>query len=392
MAYLKNGAVNLLNLHYGLHALALNGAGVFWAVYLLKAGVPAPAVFGSLGLLLGARFLFRPAILLVAPRFGLRRLVAFGAVFGSLPYVLLPQVHGVDLALLTLCIVGAVGDAFYWTCYHAYFAALGDAEHRGKQISAREALGSLSAIIGPLLVGWTLVLVGPQVAFGGAALVHALSALPFLRTPDVAVKPAAPNALRGALPSVLMFASDGWIVASSGYAWQIALFLTLGESFTAFGGALALAALVGAISGLFLGKHIDAGRGVRAVWLTYGSLGALILLRAISVDNVTLAVTANALGALIACLYVPTIMTAVYNQAKRSPCPLRFHVATEGGWDIGGASGCVAAATLSALGAPLSSAILLSLGGAALGLFLLHRYYSGIGIVAGPAIAEAASS
>jgi hypothetical protein len=390
MAYLKNGAVNLLNLHYGLHALAMNGAGVFWAVYLLKAGVPMPAVFGSLGLLLGVRFLFRPAILVVAPRFGLRALVAFGAVFGSLPYVLLPQVHGVDAALLTLCIVGAIGDAFYWTCYHAYFASLGDPEHRGKQISAREALAALTGIVGPLLMGWTLVTLGPQVAFGTAAVVHALSAVPFLWTPHMAVKATVPNAFRGTLPTMLMFASDGWIVASSSYAWQIALFLTLGESFTAFGGAVALAALVGAISGLLLGNIIDTGRGVRAVWLTYGSFGVLILLRAASVDMPALAVIANALGALIWCLYVPTIMTAVYNQAKRSPCPLRFHVATEGGWDIGGASGCVAAATLSALGAPLSTTILLALAGIALGHFLLHRYYSGIGCAA-PAIAETAA-
>lgn len=390
MAYLKNGAVNLLNLHYGLHALAMNGAGVFWAVYLLKAGVPTPAVFGSLGLLLGARFLFRPAILLIAPRVGMRGLVAFGTIFGSLSYVLLPQVHGVDLALLTLCVVGAIGDSFYWTSYHAYFASLGDAEHRGKQISAREALAALTGIVGPLLVGWTLVTLGPQIAFGAAAVVQAVSALPFLWTPGVAVKPAAPNAFRTALPSMLIFASDGWIYACSGYAWQIALFLTLGESFTAFGGALALSALVGAISGLVLGKYIDAGRGVRAVWLAYGSFAALILLRAISVDMVALAVISNALGALIACLYVPTIMTAVYNQAKRSPCPLRFHVATEGGWDIGGASGCVAAATLSALGASLSTTILLALAGIALGHFLLYRYYSGIGIVPAQAFAETA--
>lgn len=387
MAYLKNGAVNLLSLHYGLHALAMNGAGVFWAVYLLKSGVPAPAVFGSLALLLGTRFLFRPAILLVAPRFGLRALVIFGAVLGALPYAILPHVHGVDLALLALCIVSAIADTFYWTSYHAYFAALGDTEHRGKQISAREALAALTGIVGPLLVGWTLVTLGPQVAFGAAAVAQAISALPFLWTPDVAVKPAAPNALRTALPGMVMFATDGWIYACSGYAWQIALFVALGESFTAFGGAVALSALVGAISGLVLGKHIDAGRGVRAVWLAYGGFAALIVLRAVSVDMVALAVIANALGALVACLYVPTMMTAVYNQAKRSPCPLRFHVATEGGWDIGGASGCVAAATLSALGAPLSTAILLALAGVALGQFLLYRYYSGIGIVPAQAIA-----
>jgi hypothetical protein len=55
---------------------------------------------------------------------------------------------------------------------------------------------------------------------------------------------------------------------------------------------------------------------------------------------------------------------------------LRFHAAAEGGWDIGGASGCLAAAILSAAGAPLSAGILLSLPGMALSLFLLRRYYA----------------
>jgi hypothetical protein len=390
MAYLTNRAVNLLNLHYGLHALAMNGAGVFWAVYLLKAGVPVPAVFAALALLLAGRFLFRPTIILLAPRFGLRALVAFGTVFSALQYLFLAEVRGVDLMLLALCIVGAIGDTFYWTCYHAYFAALGDAEHRGKQIGTREAIASLTAIIGPLIGGWALVMLGPRAAFGAAAIVHALSALPFLGTPDVRVKATAPGAFGSALPSVLLFAADGWIVSGFLFAWQIALFLTLGESFTAFGGVLALAALVGAAAGLLLGKHIDGGRGLPAVWLTFASLAAVTVLRAISTEIVAMAVIANALGALAVCLYMPTLMTAVYNQAKRSPCPLRFHVATEAGWDIGGAVGCIAMATLSTLGAPLSFAILLSLAGSALSLFVLHRYYSGIATIDAPAIPDAA--
>jgi hypothetical protein len=376
MAYLKNGAVNFLNLHYGLHALAMNGAGVFWTVYLLKAGVPTPAVFGSLALLLAGRFLIRPVILLLAPRFGLRPLLAFGTIFSALQYVLLGEVRGVDVMLLALCVVGAIGETFYWTCYHAYFASLGDAEHRGKQIGTREAIVSITAIIGPLIGGWALVTLGPRAAFGAAAVVQVLAALPFLRTPDVPVKRVAAGTLTSAIPGMLIFAADGWLTAGYSYAWQIALFLALGESFAAFGGVLALAALVGAVAGLLLGKHIDSGRGVYAVWLTFASLAAVILLRAVSTDIAALAVLANALGALAVCLYMPTAMTSVYNQAKRSPCPLRFHVATEGGWDLGCASGCVAAATLSAFGAPLSSAILLSLGGAGLSLLVLWRYYA----------------
>jgi ABC-type spermidine/putrescine transport system permease subunit II len=84
---------------------------------------------------------------------------------------------------------------------------------------------------------------------------------------------------------------------------------------------------------------------------------------------------ANALGALVVCLYIPTVMTAVYNQAKNSPCTLRFHVATEGAWDVGCGSGCLVAALLSALGVSLSAAILLSLLGPAALFVLLRRYY-----------------
>jgi DHA1 family inner membrane transport protein len=263
------------------------------------------------------------------------------------------------------------------------------------QICAREAIASLSAIIGPLLGGWALVTLGPRAAFGAAAIVQVLSALPFLRTPDVTVKREVEGGFTRALPGVLLFAADGWIVSGYVFAWQIALFITLGGSFSAFGGVLALAALVGAIAGLFLGKHIDAGRGLRAAWLTFTSLAAVTVLRALSTGHVAMAVFANAAGALVVCLYMPTVMTAVYNQAKRSPCPLRFHIATEAGWDIGGAGGCLAIAALSALGVPMPFSILLSLGGSGMGLFLLHRYYAELGIApaaAAPSVPEPAPS
>jgi hypothetical protein len=375
MAYLKNSAVNLLNLHYGLHALALNGAGAFFAVFLLKSGVSVPAVFAAIALVLAGRFLIRPLVLVLAPRVGLRALVAFGIIFSGVQYLFLAEVHGVDVMLLGFCLSAAIGDTFYWPSYHAYFAVLGDSEHRGHQISAREALASVAGIIGPLLGGWALTVLGPRVAFGAAAIVHVLAALPFLATPDVRVARNVPGAFRAALSGILLFAADGWIAVGYYFVWQIALFLSLGESFTAFGGALALAALVGAIGGLILGKHIDAGHGGRAVWLAFASLAGVTALRAASTGMVALAVTANALGALVMCLYIPTLMTAVYNQAKGSPCTLRFHVATEGGWDFGGASGCIVAALLSSAGAPLPVEILISLAGAALSLILLRRYY-----------------
>ena len=43
MAFFGNNAVNYLNLHYGIHSIALGGGGAFFMVYLLDSGVPVPA-------------------------------------------------------------------------------------------------------------------------------------------------------------------------------------------------------------------------------------------------------------------------------------------------------------------------------------------------------------
>jgi hypothetical protein len=153
------------------------------------------------------------------------------------------------------------------------------------------------------------------------------------------------------------------------------LFLSLGQSFAALGGAMAIAAFAAAVAGMVLGRQIDAGHGGKAVWLAFAAMAFTIIVRTFS-DGVAMAIAANALGALVVCLYIPTMMTAVYNEAQHSPCSLRFHIATEGAWDAGCASSCFVAAGLIALGVPLSYAILLSLIGAFASLILLRRYYS----------------
>jgi MFS transporter, DHA1 family, inner membrane transport protein len=377
MAFFRNSAVNLLNLHYGIHSIALGGGAAFFLVYLLKSGVPIPGVFVSLALILLGRFLIRPIVVGLAARWGLRALVVAGTLLTALQYPLLAEVHGVGAVLVGLCVVSAVSDTLYWSTYHAYFAALGDDEHRGQQIGMREAIAAIVGIASPLGTGWLLVTLGPRVAFGATAVIVMLAALPILWTPDVPVARHAAGAFRAAVPGALLFAADGWIAAGYVFVWQIALFVSLGESLLAYGGALAVAALVGAIGGLVLGRHIDAGHGKRAVLIAFGLIALIIVLRALATGNAVVAVMANALGALGACLYTPTLMTAVYTQAKRAPCTLRFHVMAEGGWDVGGASALLIAALLTALGAPLWTSILLSLVGLAAMAVMLRRYYAG---------------
>jgi DHA1 family inner membrane transport protein len=377
MAFFRNSTVNLLNLHYGIHSIALGGGAAFFLVYLLKSGVSVPGVFVSVALILLGRFLIRPIVVGLAARWGLRALVIAGTLLTALQYPLLAEVHGIGAVLLGLCVVSAVSDTLYWSTYHAYFAALGDDEHRGQQIGVREAIAAIVGIASPLGTGWLLVTYGPRVAFGATAVIVMLAALPILWTPDVPVARHAAGAFKAAVSGALLFAADGWIAASYVFVWQIALFVSLGESLLAYGGALAVAALVGAIGGLVLGRHIDAGHGKRAVLIAFSLIALIIVLRALATGNAVVAVMANALGALGACLYTPTLMTAVYTQAKRSPCTLRFHVMAEGGWDVGGASGLLVAALLTALGAPLWASILLSLAGLAAMAGMLRRYYAG---------------
>ena len=238
MAFFRNGTVNLLNLHYGIHAIALNGGAAFFLIYLLKSCVPIPGVLASIALILLGRLLIRPSVISLAARWGLRAMVVAGTVLSALQYPFLAEVHGVGIALIELIVVAAIGDTLYWTTYHAYFAALGDDELRGRQIGAREAIAAVVGIVSPLLSGWMLVAFGPRAAFGLTGLIVALAALPILWAPDVKVEREVSGAFTAAAAGTLLFVADGFVAAGYWMVWQIALFVSLGGSFVTYGGAL----------------------------------------------------------------------------------------------------------------------------------------------------------
>ncbi|HTP76103.1 MAG TPA: MFS transporter [Rhizomicrobium sp.] len=376
MAFLHNRTVNLLNLHYVIASIAQGGGGAFFSVYLLKSGMSVPAVLVALAIIFASRLAIRTFLLPLAIRIGLRPTVIVGTFLMALSYPFLIGVHGVGPALFWLILVSATADTVYWPSYHAYFAALGDEDHRGQQLGLREAVAATLGIVSPIVAGWLLVGFGPAVAFTASGAIQAVSAIPLFWTPDVPVARHAPGGFRAAVSGAMLFIGDGWVAAGYFIVWQIALFLALDQSYLAYGGALAVAALVGAVGGLVLGRLIDSGKGARAVWYSLSLLILLILMRAGVLRYPWLAVTANALGSLVGCLYIPTMMTAVYNQAKRSPCVMRFHIAAEGGWDVGVSTGLMLAALLIWFGYSMAFGILLSLGGAASVFVLLRRYYA----------------
>ena len=375
MAFLRNDAINRVNLHTGIQALAQGAGGIFFLVFLLRAGIAVPLVLLSMAAVVTGRFILRPAILPLAKRVGIKPLLIFGTLCLAVQYPVLAMVDGIGPMLVVLIVVVAIGDVFYWPSYHAYFAALGDAEDRGQQVGAREALAAVVGILAPLAGAWAFVTVGPGLTFAAAGVVQALAVVPLFGVPNVVVKQAAPGTLRAARLTVALLTIDGVFMASFFFVWQIALFIALGGNIPAYGGAMALAGLFGAAGSLLLGRTIDLGHGRRAVTIGYGITAVIIVLRAASLGSPVLAVAANALGALAMPLFVPGIGTAMYNMAKASPCALRFNMASEGGWDVGCFFGCLAAAAFHHYGLSLSAGILEGVPAAAAIILLLRRYY-----------------
>jgi hypothetical protein len=236
-------------------------------------------------------------------------------------------------------------------------------------------MATVLGIAAPILGGWALVTSGPTRTFLGVGAIQLLAALPLIGTPDVPVLDAAADAFRDARPGLLLRLAEGLFASGFYFTWQLALFIALGENFAKYGGAVALAGLTGSIGGLVLGRHVDAGHGRRAILLTYGLIVAVVALRTGSLSSPLLAVAANAAGAFASALVMPTMLTALYNLAKASPCPLRFSVVSEGAWDIGCAAGCLIAAGCSWAGMRLSLATLVALPGVVGLVRCLWRYY-----------------
>jgi hypothetical protein len=373
MSFFRNDAINRVNLQGGIQALAQGAGQLFLLVFLLHAGVPAAiALIVQAGIVVG-RFAVRPILLPLAQRWGLKPLLIAGAIGMAAQYPIVAEVRGVGPALVLLCIVAALGEVFYYVSSNTYFAALGDVEHRGHQIAIGQALSAVAGVVAPVLGAWALTSAGPRWTFAGVALVQALSVLPLLGLPNIPVARSAPGAWRAARPAAILIAVDGWFDACFVFVWQIALFLSLGQSFSAYGGTMALAGLVGAAAGLLIGRHVDAGHGRRSVAIGYGAAAAVIILRAASLGSPALAGLANALGGLVMPLIVPPLAGVTHNLAKASPCPMRVKMATEGGWDVGCFAACLIAAALAAAHAPPWAGVLLALPATGASAALLWR-------------------
>jgi MFS family permease len=374
--FFANRAVNRLAIHTALQQLAWCMSGAFFGVYLLRAGLSPSILFLASAGVLALRFITRPLVLLVAPRLGLRATLVIGTLLSALQYPAVGLVHGADFTLGLFCAIGALGGVFYWPCYHTFFAALGDREYRGSQVGVRQVLMGIAAVLGPAAGGVMLTNFGPWVAFGSAAAVQALAAVPLfaVREPHLACQ-SPRGAYAAAWNGARLFATDGWMLAGALLAWDITLFRALQSRFDQFGGTLALAALAGALCSVVLGRFIDLGHARRVIAFNAAMLCTGILLRAFCTSTPAAVIAVALVTTMLGGMYVPVLMTAVYNASKSAPCPFRFQFAAEGGWDFGGAGVSVLAAALCAVGASPQETILLALPAVLVQAWLLARVY-----------------
>ncbi|MEO6608847.1 MAG: MFS transporter [Aestuariivirga sp.] len=343
MKFFSNNAINRVYMHSGLQSLAYNSGGVFIYVYLLKAGVAVHLALAVLAMVLGLRLILRFMVMPVIKVIGLRNGIILGTAIDALGYLMLGHVSELGPMLVAFVFVSSLGTTFYWTCYHACVARLGDEEHRGSQVSAREAIFAITGIIGPIAGGLMLTFFGPVYAFALTAALNCAGIIPLLGVPRLDIEPEARLPLNTKLFAFGLAFSDGLVASSVNMIWRVVLFQTLGESFQAYGGALALAGVFGALMGLGVGRMIDLGHHKRSIQIGLVVMASTILVGAFGYHHSWSAIAANMIGAAAAPLYLSAIMTQFYNVGKASSCTLRFNIAGENGFDSGSAVGCTVA-------------------------------------------------
>jgi MFS family permease len=365
-----------ITVHSALQSLAENTGGLFMTAFLVRQGVSQPAALAAFAGLVMTRFAMRAMVLPLAIRRGLRQVVLLGIVIRALGYVLLGFVHGVDIWMLAYVLAMGLGSVLYWTAWHAFNAAIGEGSTRGRQVSLQQAATAGVAIVAPILGGLIHDRMGAVAGFVLIAAIQLAAAWPLLRVPNAQVAPevAVDRALiRFARP---LYCAEGLHSGAVNVVWNLALFVSLGERFGAFGGAMALSGACAAVASLMIGHRIDAGQGRTMVPLAYGCAGLAVLVKAVAWHHPVAAVAATALGALVTPITQVTLLAPLYAMARRSACPLRFAMATEAGWDIGCSLACLVAAGALALGASYAWPILTGLVGVATVTLMLARWYA----------------
>jgi MFS family permease len=365
----------LLTIHSGLYQLSVSLAGGFVGAFLLKLGFTVAQALLVYAGLLAARLAMRFCALALVRRVGYKYAIMLGAALSALQFVSLADARQWHW-LLAWALTVSLAESIYWPIYHCASAVVGY-NAMGRELGIRAALTSIISVVGPALGGVMLAKYGPTLDFAIASVVTVLSVLPLIFLKRILAGPV-PEIRRSLRASdsfgMIVFAADGWVSSGITITWPMILFVSLGSRYDALGLANAAAGLVGALAGLYCGKAIDRGGRARYVLWVSLALAIGIAIRSTANWSPHAATLANAAGAAATGFYVPILMSIMYEGAKRSAGAYAFHFAAEGGWDVGAAVGCIAAAVVAMSGAPVSMAVIPS----ALGVAVLYGIFRNV--------------
>ena len=369
----RNGTINLLNLHTGLQRFSNNILDVFGAVFLLSIGLSFPMVALTWAASCVLRALIRPLSVLLAEKIGLKCALIVGTITGSGLFLVLSKVTGINEWLCFYIFYRALNDIFYWLPYHSYYAAAGDEQDRGKQLSIRLGLVNILKIVAPLLGGLLVNQLGFWALYVSATMVMLISAIPLFFARDAS--PGQTINWKEALSLIdkrgfVMKIGEG-IVYMHSFVWTIVLFYLL-DDYVAFGGLITLELLITTILFGILGSFVDKGGGRKIMLAGIIIVAAVIVMRSFLVTTVPQIIISNILVALGVTFYSMSFEVGFYNLAKRAQNTLWFNFFGELGWDIGAMLSLSLSAGLYATGVPLRFVMIFAL----VGLFIIYKVLS----------------
>ncbi|MFA6524144.1 MAG: MFS transporter [Candidatus Paceibacterota bacterium] len=372
----KNKNINLLNLHAGLCRFSNNIFDVFGAVYLLSLGISFPIVALAWAGSLFLRFILRPFSMLLSEKIGLRRALIIGVILGSMLFIVLTKINGINNYFYFYIFYLAICDITYWLPYHSYYATAGDEQNRGKQICVQFGFVTFLKTMAPFVGGIMITHFGFWSLYFIASIVMLLSAIPLFFAKDVL--PGKIIIWKEAIQSIdkhgmIMMIGDG-ILYMHAFVWTIVLFYLVGN-YTTFGGLVAFESLSIIVLFYFLGYFIDKGNGKRVTYIGLISIGVVILLRAFLVKTIPEIIITDVLIAFGMTFYLSSFNVGLYNMAKRSSNTLWFHFFGEVGWDIGAMISLTLSAILFSLGVPLKFIIVFALPGLFITYKILKKFY-----------------
>lgn len=362
---MRNRNITLLNIHAALQRYSNKTLDVFGGVYFLSNGVPFPVVMLMWAASFLLRFLLRPLSVWLSGKIGLKWALIIGTLASSGLFLIFTQINGVNGWLAIFAVYLAFYDILYWLPYHAYYAASGEEDKRGRHVALGVSFVSIVQIIMPLGGALLATKFGFNYLYVSAMICMILSVIPVLFAHDIPLGKS--MRLRQAWRETdrrgfIMAVGNGIISNAHDFLWTIVLF-GLVSSLVNFGALLTIELLFTSIISLIIGRSIDNGKARWAARTGLVIIALVIVARSFWVTTTGQVIISNFVAALGGALLHMVYAVKLYNFAQKTENGLWFHFFAEAGWDIGSTIAVLLAAALYLAGVPVQYMMLFGIAG-----------------------------